>query len=707
MAIMVFQVEDKLQISLLFLMISLTVIRVLGFQQWTVIDISLSLITTYDILSCLYADFPIPGIYSALFSIFCLITYFVLRKLFCSTHATQLIQQGSYLPIGTALLLAIYSFFIFRQSVLNVGFQDTYHFRFLFRPLGYITNVWAEVLLILLGWVCLLRRYSSLLIFLIVIAILFSFSRGAYISLGIFIACLVRRHSGLLIFMTFVAILFSNSWSTYILVSIFTAGWLLFAKPKPEKLRLIVISIVAIALTGIFMPNEMKTTLIMNHTASQQQSTEGRISATQAGWETLKKRPLLGYGNGNYTFAVDQTLNQDSTLPYTSFAPNILIQLLIEKGIIGCLLYLLLAIAVCWTVIKRRKQPESYIIGCTLLALTAKEMAQATLLYTPFALFMVYVLLAFLQKEEMPMEEEESRPVASTYLLPGIVAIYYLGYIFFIFQQDQNKSHLQQSMAAWKKGEYTEAIRLIEQTGEQTPDLINRGLIYTQYYQKTKDLKTLKTAEQALQKAMRRQPEDLQIRYLLARLYIYAKQPDKAKEIVELLTTDFPKNSLYLSALSDALYQQGEKEAALPPLLNAIRFTPRLLTGARIRDLEQSDTAFYQVLKQHLCELKPSPSDGPADYARYGYIARWCGNKPASDEYLQKAVKDLPNLATPWHLLGDDNKYRLLLFGAFQKDLQSVELPEEKEISDEFLFKMAYQPKFRNWYGKDLYIFDP
>lgn len=49
------------------LTISLAVIRPISFRQWAVIDISLSLITAYDMLSCLYADFSVPAIYSALF----------------------------------------------------------------------------------------------------------------------------------------------------------------------------------------------------------------------------------------------------------------------------------------------------------------------------------------------------------------------------------------------------------------------------------------------------------------------------------------------------------------------------------------------------------------------------------------------------------------------------------------------------------------
>lgn len=668
MAMLLFQTEDKLQICLLLLTISLAVIRPLSFRQWTVIDICLSLITVYDMVSCLYADCPTPGIRSALLSIFCFTSYFVLRKLFSSERTTRTILQGSYLPVGAALLLAVCSFFIFRQSVLNVGFQDTYHFRFLFRPLGYITNVWAEVLLVLLGWVCLVRRYSGLFIFLTVQAILFSFSRGAYIALGIYMVT-----------------------------------WLLFVKPKREKLRLLAVSIVAIILTGIFFPNEMRTTLQMNYTTSQQQSTEGRITATQVGWDAFRQHPLFGYGNGNYTFAVDQTLNQDSTLPYTSYAPNILVQLLIEKGIIGILLYLLLALAICQTILKRRKQPESYMIGCLFLALAVKEMTQATLYHTPFALFMVYMILAFLQRGKMSAEEENWQTV-SAYTIPGMVACCYLGWLAFVFLQNQNTSYQQQSVTAWEKGQLTEAIYLMEQTGEQTPNLINRGLLYRQYYQKTANPKYQQVAEKVLQKARQQQPEDVQIHYLQARLYIDKKEFEKARLIAEKLAINYPKNSLYLSALSDVLYQQGEKETALRSLVNAIRYTPRLLTGQRIRDLQQNDSAFYRSLQQQLSALRVTPEDGSTDYARYGYIALWCGNQSAAKDYLRKAVEDLPNLATPWHLLGDNNKYRLLLYGAFCKDLLSTELPEEKKMSDELLFKMAYQPKFANWYGGELLI---
>lgn len=80
MAMLMFEIEDKLQICLLLLTISLAVMHPLPFRQWTLIDISLSLITVYDIVSCLYAGCSVPAIHSTLLSIFCLTSYFVLRN---------------------------------------------------------------------------------------------------------------------------------------------------------------------------------------------------------------------------------------------------------------------------------------------------------------------------------------------------------------------------------------------------------------------------------------------------------------------------------------------------------------------------------------------------------------------------------------------------------------------------------------------------
>ncbi len=258
---------------------------------------------------------------------------------------------------------------------------------------------------------------------------------------------------------------------------------------------------------------------------------------------------------------------------------------------------------------------------------------------------------------------------------------------------------MQESSEAWKEGKYTEAIRRTERTRRQTSGLINRGIVYMQYYRMTKEPEYLQKPSEAFREAHRKHPDDVEVRYLSIRLYTHARMPERALPAARELATNYPKHSLYLAALSDVLYQQNQKEAALQPLTDAIRYTPRLLTGQRIRELKRYDRKFYDALLQRLCALTPADGDSPADYARYGYIARWCGNRAMSDKYLRIAVERLPNLATPWHLLGDDDKYRLLIYGAFWKDLPSAELPEEEAMNDEQLFEKIYRPKFENRYG--------
>ena len=638
MTILLFRIEDNYHVGLLLLAGGLAWTGMLPFRQWTKIDEILSLITVYELISCCWAECFMPAASTAFYSVFGLTAYFILRRILANDYVSRFICVGSHLPIGVALLLAISSFFIFRNSVLNAGFEDTYHFRFLFRPLGYITNVWAEVLLVLLGWICFVRRYSVLFLFLCISAILLSFSRGAYLSLGIYLL-----------------------------------GGLLWIKTKQIKIRLLAISFIAIALTACFLSPEMKTTLQMNHTVSQRQSTEGRIDTAQAAWNAFNKHPLLGYGSGCFTYAIDHAMNQDSTHPYTSFAPNVLAQLLVEKGAFGAMLYLLLAIAVLYFIWKHRERSESRIIFCVLLALLVKEMTQATLLSVPFTFFMLYVLLAFLQSGEVVMEEKMERK-ASGYILPGVALVCFI---------------------AWNIPSL--------QSMEATPKLVNKAIEEMAHYKNDAKTEHLNEAAKALEEASERHPEDLQITYLQSRLYCAKREIGEAETSLNRLVTAYPKNSLYLVTLSDIQYQQGKKELALQSFVNAVRYMPRLLTNKRIRRWQQTDTLFYQKLHNRLLLLRPAPGDTPSDYARYGYIARWCDN-PSADEYLQKAVSAVPNLATPWRLLGEEQKYRLLLLGAFRKELETTELPEEQELTDELMLEMAYSAKFKNWYGCKLII---
>lgn len=671
MTMWLFGIKDTYNIYLLFLVISLIVIRPLPFRYWSSIDALLCVITLHDIMSCFYSTCSFPVVHNALLSVTYLTTYLILRKLFVKPHPTRIFLFGSYFLIIIALVLTICSFFIFRDSVLAAGFKDTYHFRFLFRPLGYLTNQWAEVLIILLGWGCLIHhRFSSIYMFFMIWAILLSFSRGAYISL-----------------------------------SIYLITYFIFMKSSHGKFRKLIICLIAFFGIFFYFPNETRTTLSMNATTSQQQSTKARINSTYAAWNVFKdskKYYLFGHGSGSYPVAVDQALNQDSTQTYTTLAPNLPILLLIEKGIIGLLFYLFLIFNIYQYIYKHRKETNIYIIGCTFFALIVKEMTQANLFCVPIVWFMFYTMLAFLQRGKVC----EKNIGLEKYVIPGAVTAFYLGWCSFTYFHLCNESICSQSFKALKKNRIQNAINLIEQTGEQTPYLIQRGRLYTECYRKTQDITYAQRAQSAFIQAHNQTPKDVYINYLQARLFSYMGKTNEAKFIAENLVKIYPKNSLYSLILWEILYKEGQKDKALLYLINAIRYSPRILTMQFISNLQESDSVQFQHLHQELSCLKIEKQTKPTDIARLGYIANWCGNKVKAINYLRKAVTILPNLSTPWLLLNENKKYRLLVLGAFKKNAFSITIPNEPSMTNELLLMMAYKEKFRNWYGSKLEILE-
>lgn len=617
--IFLFRVDDSRLVSFLLLAGGLTAIRVLPFGQWTAPDICVGMITLYDLVSCLYAVCPLPAIRVSLYSLYALVAYLTFRRLLAWQPAEYIVRSGCDVLTGIALVLAVLSFFVFRNSVLGVGFEDTYHFRFLFRPLGYITNVWSEVLLLILGWACLVhRRYAVFFVFLTFTAIFLSFSRGAYIASGIYLV-------GSLLVMY-----------------------------KTDKLRVLLPALAALALVVICCPNEMRTTLAMNHTASQRQSTESRVKGTLLAWTAFKARPFVGYGNGNYMYALDSLAGQDSTKPFTSMAPNTLARLLVEKGVVGTLLYVLLFIAVSRALWQRRKRRESRIIGCTLLALFVKDMSQSAWEEVPFLMLMVYLLLAYLQREEK--EVSEQIPFSTSgYMIAGLTLT---------------------TVLLWNVPD-------ILQTADPTGNYLER-----------KDY----------QKAWMKHPEDVQLYYLYATRTLLKENPAEADNVLRKLAMEFPRNSLYLRTYAERCYDNDDRETACRMMAEAIRYTPRLLNDERMQWWKQTDSLFHACVIRKVFEKKPCKGDPASDYARYGYIAHWTGDTVTANTCLREAVKILPNLVTPYLLLKEYDKYKLLIYGAFHTDLKHMSLPEYPLVNEDYLLEKQVVVKVKNWYEAKLQV---
>lgn len=290
-----------------------------------------------------------------------------------SARQSALFNKSFALVVICVLIFANISFVYFRHSVFNAGFSETYHFRHLFHPLGYLNNVWAEISLLLIGYSCLACRYSMALLPLSTVSVMLSFSRGAYFA-----------------------------YAAYMIL------YVVFVNVKREKGRAMALSAVAILLTVCFCHKEMLTTISFGDNMSQQRSVSFRESRAEDDIKIAAAKPLFGYGIGSYTLATDSSCDK----PYTNIAPNIVSLLAVEGGIVAIVLLLAFCIAVFREVWRYRERNKARIVGCMFVALILKEMAQGTLLETSSAcmLALICLTLPFRKKTEFQTSKKSSRP---------------------------------------------------------------------------------------------------------------------------------------------------------------------------------------------------------------------------------------------------------------------------------------------------------
>ncbi len=114
--------------------------------------------------------------------------------------------------------------------------------------------------------------------------------------------------------------------------------------------------ILVLACETAFYPGLLKA-YAGQHT-SQVRSTQGRFEIWNRSLDLVRARPLWGVGSGNAALALTSTADQEETTGFASRTFSLPIQILVEKGIVGFLLY------------------------CTFLILVAREFVR-TMRYSP------------------------------------------------------------------------------------------------------------------------------------------------------------------------------------------------------------------------------------------------------------------------------------------------------------------------------------
>lgn len=617
--------------------------------------------------------------------------YFILRIGFRSDCLMRRLLSVGGAAIGAMVWIAIVSFVLFYDSVTHAGFGELYHFRNMYRPLGYLTNAWGSVLIGFLSVTVLLLWYyrhrpeaMAVIFFAIAVPIGFglvvSFSRGVYLALG-----LVGMGA---------------------LVSI----W----KIRRSGSRVVLMFFVALSLCTVALwpfRADILRTVEMTGTVSQQRSIDGRMLSDSVARRLFRERPMAGIGAGNYSLGVDQYLYQNTDRSFTSFAPGITSQLMVEKGLAGIVVWITFG-TVCLVVFLKNKRKSVLIVMITafLPAIILREGTFPVFFEYSSLQIVVFTLLAVWQNSLPANHSEISQHLCVT-LVPAVIglAIFCFGWSMYSVTNQNARA-----VAAAAENNLTAAADYLDRTRESIPSLINRSALNWRRYNETGNPKWLRDAERDLRAAIRLSPRDVQLSYRLACVLKASGKGEPARQLIENLAARFPDNAQYNWTLGHVSYRQDNgSRAAQEYLVKAIRLMPDLLESEEWKDLAIADTLLAQSVRQTLMEeSKTNAGSNPVKIAKNGKINYLYGDQNHSLSLLSEAVKQLPNLSNPWYYLGTiafnqgDTVRSKLCFrrAAF---LSSRVKPEKNPAGTGFVLDMetpekrwmrSYQTKFARWY---------
>ena len=622
--------------------------------------------------------------------------YFILRLVLTDRAVT-----GNFLLLTSVIVtiisfICIVSFGMFREKVLSSGFESLYDFKYLYRPFGELNNVWASIFLSLTGLVVSgaffldgKKRCFLLIPFVaLVYCLLVSFSRGVYISV-----------------MLLLTILF---------------GFVVTSKIKVLKKCLYVAGLFTVCLL-LSLPNEndVLRTIKMTETVSQQRSLDYRIDAFSYLLPAMKKSPVTGVGSGRYSMAVNEFIYENDVASITDFAPNIVSQLLLEKGIVGTLLWLLIyAASFLGTVKFIHKGCNSRLqlfIFMFLTVLLVREMTFPALLGDEKMLAALAVLLALSQNnsdEKLCCVSGRKKWFVSLFVLLLFVAV-------FLFRQAfvNNGRHLRAFAENMKNGDYIEALEDADRTICLQAISLLKAFAAWHLFRESDKKEYLALAAEQIEEARRLNPYDMQLVAFDAVVRYYMGDREESRSILESLAIRYPGNSGYSLLNANLMYMSGHRENAAKYFTNAIMSAPSILESDAWKRFGENDKEIRdEILDGVRISVRNIPSD-PISLSKYGKLCYLVGDNVTAKRYLKTAVVSLPNLETPWVYLariakdeGDGQEYlalmkRLSLWGYTQDSLVTANWDYDGDYVKNIIAPdySRYCLKLEIWYKLFLY----
>ena len=568
-------------------------------------------------------------------------------------------------------VISLVSFGLFAGLVYDAGFESLYDFKHLYRPFGSLNNVWGTLMLMLLGIASIpLLTYAQKgkeVIFriipfcLLLVCLVCSFSRGIYICLAL----------------------------TMLLVSyyILTTN----EKTHIKLIKLVSLAVVLIGMVFVCKDDALRTMRLVE-TESQQRSLQARVDAFDYTWQALKNNPWMGCGTGNYSLAVNEYTFEHNGDSFTNMAPNVFSQLLLEKGVVGTVLWGLVFLIECimlfkYSLVDKRIQVFLFLF---LLVIFAREMSFAAILTDKRLLAALAILLALSQCNISNGEDRGVVFPKPVYTIMIIICFSGLGVYHFIFWHDQ-KCYQDYSAFILKK-DYVSAYEKVNQARDNVASNVLASSACMAIYDEHQDGRYLELAQKHIDRAVASSPNDAYLSGCRA-IVQYRNKKEKALGEAKSLVAKFPENPFYRLLLADMLYGVGKRKESVSHFAKAVIASPFILESRAWKEFVGSDVDTTEGIMDAIRLEAANKPDNPLLLSRYGKLLYLLGDSAVAKEYLSDAVAMLPNLKTPWVYLakiaGDNASPELLRHLTIWNNMLS------SEDNDDY---SNYNVKSMHWY---------
>lgn len=624
-----------------------------GNISYSFLDILLLLVIIAEVFSFLLSVNPLNSYTILCFNLLAILYFFVVKgSLKNGKYSLFLLRSGIYIILGFCLF-SMYSFWILKNSLHSVEWFLLYDFRHLHRPFGLISNVW----------------YSFLLLFLLVVLFYYYTYKEKKILCYITLTAVVFN------------LIFSFSRSVFLILILITlVSFIQFIFCK-DSFRILVCLILPTLICYSFFKEDFHKTISFNSSVSQQRSISARVESTSNAINMLKNN-CLGYGQGSYSLVNSQRF-EDVDIPFTSFAPNIIAQLLIEKGILstiicigffGFLVFLLLK-----QTYSNKDKSLFFTILISFFVFSIRELSFPVFWENFLFQILFYTYIALLINASKPHSDfQYNIAKKKIFIFFTSLIIIILSGNFFFKDRISIEKNIQTGITNWNK--------------------------YKKSYSENDSL--LKQSDTYFQKAINLNPFDIRIKFFHA-LTTYEKgNKQQALQEITSLIEKYPKNSLYNFTMFSLLEKEKSKKS-MDFLIKTIELSPKILDTDFFKQCLEKNPSVYVELKQYfLNKYTNNVSNNPFELGKQGKILLCFGFNHEAHKKLLRASELYPALSYVWlnlytitHQELYFKRFVLLEYGSYF--LTNIEKYQQdffvQKTNIDFL-QNTYIPRYQSWY---------